>query len=179
MHHSHLGAWVGLQRMRCIPDTKNWWQSLQSDGGHICHNMFWEKSWKTRIFATLGSLFSSMVISILVKSMCWRSIRVVDTVGCKGTYDKLPPCCKQCIQDFRDFCIWSVIPGHQKHSHNKDSMWSCPQCPASWWYPFGVAMPCALATVKSRMSSALPLGLKHRYKPPWWIVKFCWFCKTS
>ena len=140
---------------------------------------FVKKSWKTRIFATLGSLFSSMVISILVKSMCWRSIRVVDTVGCKGTFDKLPPCCKQCIQDLGDFCTWSVIPGHQKHSHNKDSMQSCPQCPASWWHPFGVAMPCALATVKSRRSSALPLGVKHRYKAPWWIMKFCWFCKTS
>ena len=75
-------------------------------------------SWNTRTFATLGCLFSSRVISTLVKSTCKRSIRVVATIGCSGTLDKLPSCCKQCAQDLIDCDIWFVMPGHQKCSCN-------------------------------------------------------------
>ena len=38
---------------------------------------------------TLGSLFGSMVVSILEKSTCKRSIEAVDTVGCRGIIDQL------------------------------------------------------------------------------------------
>ena len=76
-------------------------------------------SWNTRTLATLGGLFSSRVISMLVKSTCTRSIRVVATIGCRGALDKLPSCCKQCAQDVMDCCIWLAMPGHQKCSHNK------------------------------------------------------------
>ena len=123
-------------------------------------------SWSTRTFTTLSSLFGSMVILILVKSTCKRPIGVVDTIRCGGTLDKLPSCCKQCVQDFMDFCTWLVIPGHQKLSHNKDRVWSQPWWPASQWHPFRVATWCVLGTTKSRRSSVLPLGIEHRYKAP-------------
>ena len=83
-------------------------------------------SWNTRTFTTLGGLFGFMLISILVKSTGKRSIAVVDTIGYRGALDKLLSYCKQCVQDLMDFCTWLVIPGHQKCSHNKDSVWSCP-----------------------------------------------------
>ena len=38
---------------------------------------------------------------------------------------------------------------------------------------------CALGTMKNRRSSVLPLGIECRYKAPWWIVKFCQFCRIS
>ena len=136
-------------------------------------------SWNTRMFGTLGGLFSYMVISMLVKSVCKRSTGVVDTVGCRGTLGKLSSCCKQCMKDCMDFCTWFIIPGHQKHSCNKDRVWSCPWWPASQWHPFRVTTQCALGTTKSRRSSVLPLGIEHRYKAPWWIAKFCWFCGIS
>ena len=127
---------------------------------------FMKWSWNTRTFVTLGGLFGSMVISILVKSTCKRSIGVVDTIGCRGTIDNLPSCCKQHMQDFRDFYTWSVIPSHQKHSHNRDRVWSCPSWPGSQWHPFRAAAWCALGTMKSRRSSVSPLGIQCRYKAP-------------
>ena len=66
---------------------------------------FMKWSWNTRTLATLGSLFSSRVISMLVKSACKRSIRVLATVGCRGALDKLPSCCKQYAQDLMDCFI--------------------------------------------------------------------------
>ena len=136
-------------------------------------------SWSTRTFANLVGLFGSMVISMLVKSMCKRSIGVVDTIGCRDASGKLLSCCRQCVQDSMDWCTWLVIPGHQKHSHNKDRVWSHHWWPASQWHPFRVATWCALGTRKSRRSSVLPLGIKHRYQPPWWITKFCQCCRIS
>ena len=46
------------------------------------------------MLATLGDLFSSKVVSMLVKSTCMRSSRVVAMIGCRGALDKLPSCCK-------------------------------------------------------------------------------------
>ena len=136
-------------------------------------------SWNTRMFATLGGLFSSMVASILVKSMCKTSFGAVDTIGCRDTLDKLTSYCKQCVLDLMDFCTWLVIPGHQKYSCSKDSVQSCPWWPTSQWHPFRAVTQCALGTTKSRKSSVSPLGIEHRYKAPWWIVKFGKFCKIS
>ena len=52
-------------------------------GGHICHNMLCEMVLEhPDMLATLGGLFSSRVVSMLVKSMCKRSIGVVATIGC-------------------------------------------------------------------------------------------------
>ena len=51
---------------------------------------------------TLGSLFSSRVVSMLVNSTCKRSIGRVATIGYRGALDKLPSCCKQCVQDLMD-----------------------------------------------------------------------------
>ena len=124
-------------------------------------------SWNTRTFATLGGLFSSMFISmLLVRSTCKRSIGAVATMGWRGTLGMLPACCKQCMQDFMDCCTWLVIPGHQKHSCSNDRVWSHPWWPASQWHPFRVAIWCALETMKSRRSSVSPLGIEHRYKVP-------------
>ena len=136
-------------------------------------------SWNTRTFTALGGLFGSMVILMLVKSTCKRSIGVVDTIGCKATLGKLPLSCKQCMQDLMDCYTWLVIPGNQTCSCNKHRVWSCPWWPTSQWHPFKAATQCALGTMKSRRSSVLPLGIKHRYKAPWWIAKFCQFHRIS
>ena len=101
------------------------------------------------------------------------------TIGCRGSVDNFPSCYKQCEQDFRDFCTWSVIPSHQKCSHSKDRVWLHPWWPSSQWHPFRVVTQCALGTTKSRRSSVSPLGIRCRYMAPWWIEKFCWFCKIS
>ena len=130
-------------------------------------------SWNTRTFATLGIWFNSMVISILIKSICKRSIGVVDTIRCRGTLDNLPSCYKQCVQDFRDFCIWLATTSHQKCSHNMDKVQSCPWWPESQWHPFRAATQCALGTTKSRRSLVSPLGIECRYRAPWSIAKFC------
>ena len=135
--------------------------------------------WNIRTLVTLGSLFSSRVISMLVKSTCKRSIRAVATIRCRGNLDKLPSCWKQCLQDLMDCCICLAMPGHQKHSHNSDRVQSHPWWPASLWHPLRVLTQWALGTMKSRRSSVSPLGIDHRYKAPWWTVKFCWFCKIS
>ena len=124
------------------------------------------------MLVTLDSLFSSRVVSMLVKSTCKRSIRAVATIGCRGTLDKLPSCCKQHTQDLMDCCIWLAIPGHQRHSHNKDNVWSQPWWPATLWHPFKVVTQWALGTMKSRRSSVSPFGVEHEYKALWWIVKF-------
>ena len=50
------------------------------------------------MLATLGDMFSSKVVSMLVKSTCKRSRGVVAIIGCKGALDKLPSCCKQHAQ---------------------------------------------------------------------------------
>ena len=42
------------------------------------------------MLVTLSGWFSSMVISMLVKSTCEMSKGVVATIGCTGTLGKLP-----------------------------------------------------------------------------------------
>ena len=131
------------------------------------------------MIVTLGDWFGSNVVSMLVKSTCRRSRGTVATMGCKGALNKLPSCYRQCVQVLMDCCIWLVIPGHQKCSCNKDKIWSWPWCPTSWWHPFRVATCCTSGTMKSSKSSFLPLGIEHRYKAFWWIVKFWQFLQTS
>ena len=121
-------------------------------------------SWNTRMLATLGSLFNSMVISMLVKSMCKRSNEVVATIGCMRTLGKLPSCCKQHKQYLMDCCIWLIIPGHQKCSHSNDKVQSWPWWPASLWHSFRVVTQWALGTTNSSRSSVLPLSIGCRYK---------------
>ena len=124
-------------------------------------------SWNTRMLVALGGLLNSIVISMLVKPMCKRTNGVVATIGCRGTLDTLPSCCKQCTQDLMDCCIWLFIPGQQKCSCNKDRVRSQPWWPASLWQPFKGVTQCALGTKKSRISLVSPLGIEHRYKAPW------------
>ena len=140
---------------------------------------FMKWSWNIRTWVTLGGLFSSRVVSMLVKSTCKRSMRVVATIRCWGTLDKLPSCCKQCVQDLMDCCIWLAMPGHLKCSCSKDKVWLWPWWPASLWHPFKVVTWWALGAMKSRKSPVSPLCIECKYKAPWWIVKFCWFHKTS
>ena len=136
----------------------------------------WNGPWNTRTLLTLGGLFSSMVVSMLVKSMCKRSNEVMATIRCRGTLGKLPSCCKQCMQDLIDCCIWLVIPGHQKCSHSNDKVQLWPWWPASLWH---LATWWVLGTMNSSRSLVLALGIECRYKAPQWITKFCWFCKIS
>ena len=136
-------------------------------------------SWNTKTLVTLGDLFSSKVISMLVKSTYRRFRGVVAMIGCKGALDKLPLCCKQCAQVLMDCHIWLVIPNPHKHSWGRDKVWSQPWCPASLWHPFRAAIWCAFGTMKSRRSSFSPLDIGCRYRAFWWIMKFCWFCQIS
>ena len=136
-------------------------------------------SWNTKMLVTLGDWFGSMVVSMLVKSTCKRSSRAVAMIGCRGALDKPPSCCKQCMQVLMDCHVWFVIPAHQMHSCNKDKVWSWPWCPASLWHPFRAVTWCAFGTMKSSKSSFSPLGMEHRYRAFWWIVKFWWFHKIS
>ena len=89
---------------------------------------FMKWSWITRMLPTLGGWFSSMVISMLVKSMCRRSIRAVATIGCRDPLGKLPSCCRQCMQFLMDCCIWLIIAGQQKYTLSSDKVGSWP-----WW----------------------------------------------
>ena len=116
---------------------------------------------------------------MLMKSTCKRSIGAVATIGCRGTLDKLPSCCKHHMQDLIHCHIWVVIPGHQKCSHNRVGVWSCPWLPTSPWHPFKMVTWWALGTMKSRRSSVSPLGIEGRCKAPWWIIKFCQFHQIS
>ena len=81
------------------------------------------------------------------------------------------------MQDLIDCCIWSINPSHQKHSCNNDSVQLWPWWPASIWQPFKAVTWCALGTMKSRISSVSPLGIEHRYKVLWGIIKFCQFLR--
>ena len=116
-----------------------------------------------------------MVISMLVKSTCRRSNGAVATIGCRVTLGKLPSCCRQHTQFLMGFCIWLIIPGHQKHSLSNDKVCSWPWWPASVWHPFKVATQWAFGTTNSSKSSVSPLGIECRYKALWWITIFCWF----
>ena len=147
--------------------------------GHICQYMLHEVVLEHKTLVTLGDSFSSKVVSMLVKSTCKRSRGVVAMIGHRGALKKLPSCCKQCVQVLMDCHIWLVIPSHQKHSCNRDSVWSQPWCPASLWHLFRVATWCAFWTTKSRRSLFSPLGIECRYRAFWWIVKFCQFHKIS
>ena len=95
-------------------------------GGHICQYMLHKVVLETKMLATLGDWFGSKVVSMLVKSTCRRSRGAVAVMGCKGALGKMPSCCKQCVQVLMDCSICLVIPGHQKHSCNKDKVWSWP-----------------------------------------------------
>ena len=88
--------------------------------GHIHNTCFMKWSWNTKTLETSGDLFSSKVVSMLVKSTCQRPRGAVSTIGCKGASDKLPSCCNQHTQVLIDCQIWLVIPSHQKHSCNRD-----------------------------------------------------------
>ena len=125
----------------------------------------------------LGSLFSSMVISMLVKSTCKRSYGAVATIRCRDTLDMLSSCCQQCTQDLIDLHLighaWppEMLPQQRQGSHIPDDQ--------SWWHPFKVVTQWALGTMKSRRSSVSPLGIEHRYKAPWWTMMFGQLCRIS
>ena len=125
---------------------------------------FMKWSWNTKMLATLGDLFSSKVVSMLIKSTCKRSRGAVAMIGCRGALDKLPSCSKQHAQVLMDCCIWLVIPSHQKHSCNRDRVQSWPWCSASLWHLFRAVTQCTFGTMKSRRSSFSPLGIEHRYR---------------
>ena len=140
---------------------------------------FMKWSWNTRTFMTLGSLFGSMVTSILVKSTCKRSIGAVDTIGCRGTVDNLPICCKQCEQAFRVSVLGQSFPATRNiptartgYTHTLDDL--------------------HLSDTHSEQLHSVPWGpqragdlqfhlwaSKCRYKASWEIETFCQFHKIS
>ena len=61
----------------------------------------------------------------------------------------------------------------------QDRVWSHPWWPAFLWHLFKVVTWWALGMTKSRRPLVSTLGIEWLYKAPWWIVKFCWFCKIS
>ena len=113
-------------------------------------------SWKTKMLATLDDWFGFNVVTILVKSTCRRSRGVVATIGHKGALGVPPSYWRKYLQALIMCLICLAIPGYQKHSCNKDSVWSWPWCPTSWWHPFKVAVQCTIGTTKSNRSSFSP-----------------------
>ena len=134
-----LRSLAGAPKIEVYPDTKTWQLSF-AVWSEVMYAITCFVKWvlEHQDICDLGCLFGSMVVSILVKSTCKRSIGAVDTIGCRGTIDNLPLCWKQCEQDFRDFCTQSGILSHQKHSHSKDRVQSSPWWPVSQWHPFRV-----------------------------------------
>ena len=90
-------------------------------------------SWKTKTLVTLGDLSSSIIVSMLVKSTCRRSSGVVATIGHKGALEgDCPHFGGQHLQTLTTCLICLAIPGHQKHSCNRERvMVAWPWCPAS------------------------------------------------
>ena len=171
---------VGAPKIEMLPWYRNLAMVLAVWSGVTYTITFFMKwSWITWTFMTLGSLFSSRVISMLVRSTCKRSIGAEATIRYKGTLGTSPLYCKQCAQDLIDCCICLAIPDHQKCSCRRDGIWSYPWWPTSQWHPFRVATQWSLGTTRSKRSSVSPLGINCRYKAPLWTVKFCQFCKIS
>ena len=52
-------------------------------------------------------------------------------------------------------------------------------CPASQWHPFRAVTLCAFGTMESSKLSFLPLGIEHRYRAFWWVVKFWQFLQIN
>ena len=183
---SHQGVYTITQQPGQGPE--DWNVTLKQElgdcfscliGGHIWQNVLHEMVLEHQDVGNFrqsvqlqGYLYASKIYMQEVHRSSGHNW-VWDTLG------KLPSCCKHHTQDLMDCCIWLTIPGHQKHYHNKDKVWSWPWWPTSLWQPFKVVTWWALGTTKSRRSSFLSLGIECRYRAPWWIMKFCQSCRIS
>ena len=126
--------------------------------GHIHHNMLHKVITKTNTFTTFGRWFNSIIVSILVKSMCSNSNGAVSMVGHIGALAWVSSCWMQCSQLLIAFCIWAAIPGHQNWSCSKHNVHFWPWCPASQWHSFMGATWWALGTTNHRTSSTHQQG---------------------
>ena len=74
-------------------------------GGHICHYMFCEMVLEHQDISDLRQSIQLQGCLYASKSTCKRSIGAMATIGCRGTLDKSPSCCKHHMQDLIDCCI--------------------------------------------------------------------------
>ena len=135
--------------------------------GHVHHDVFCEVVKKTKTFPMFGGWSNSIVISMLVKSMCNNSKGVVKIMGCMGALTWVPPCLMHCLQLFITFCICAAMSSHQNWSHSRYSICYWPWCPASLWHPFMAATWWALGTTNCVASSSPPAGVWWWYRAPW------------
>ena len=96
-------------------------------------------SQKTKTFTTCRDLSSSIVISMPVTSTWSSSKGEVTRIVCSGAFTWVPLCWIHLSQPLIAFCICIAMLGHQNWSHNRDSVWHWPWCPASYgtcsWLP--------------------------------------------
>ena len=118
-------------------------------------------SQKTKTFTTFGGWPNSIVISMLVNSMCSNSKGAVTMMGCIGTLVQVPLCWMHHLQLLMAFCICVAIPGHQNWSCSRYRVCCWPRCPASQWHLFMADTQYAMGTMNHKTSSNLLAGV-------WW-----------
>ena len=92
---------------------------------------------KTKMLTTFGGWSNSIVISMLVKSMCSNSKGMVAMMGCISILAaSAPSCWMHHSQLLIAFCICMAMLGHQNWSCSKYRVHCWPWCPASQWHPF-------------------------------------------
>ena len=131
----------------------------------------WNGLWWPRHFFTLGSWFSSIVDSMLVKSM-WTSLRgAYALIGHNGAFTTAPSNILQCWQPLTEVQQSSTIFGHQKHSSASTNVLCWPWCLAFWCTPFRAVHPYAEGTTNASNPSVPPLGMMFTYNNPLLMVK--------
>ena len=112
---------------------------------------------KTKRFTTFGGWSNSMVVSILVKSMCSRSKGAVTMMGHIGALTWLPSCWMHSSQLLIAFCICVAIPGYWNQSCSKHSVCCWPWCPVSQWPPFMAVTQWAMGLWIAKLFPTHPL----------------------
>ena len=112
---------------------------------------------KTKMFTLFGGWSTSIIVSILVKSMCSNSKGAVTMMGHIGALAWVPSCWMYCLQLLITFCIWESIPAHQNRSCSRYSVCSWPWCPASQWHPFMAATQWAVGPWITKLLSTFQL----------------------
>ena len=106
-----------------------------------------------------GGWSNSIVVSILVKSMCSDSKGAVTMMGCTGALVQVSSCWKHHSQLLIAFCICTAILGYQNWSCSKYRVFCWPWCPASQWHPFMADTQWAMGTTNHKTSSNSPVSV--------------------
>ena len=98
---------------------------------------------------------SSIVISMLVKSMCSSSKGAVAMIGCIGALAQVLSCWMHCSHLLITLCICVAMLGHQNWSCSR-YIYCWPWCSTSLWHPFMAATQWAVGT---KTTGPLPAGM--------------------